>query len=26
VLQPDPPDLAGYLADVLPDGTTAERR
>ena len=26
VLQPDPPDLAGYLADVLPDGTTADRR
>lgn len=25
VLQPDQPDLAGYLADVLPDGTTEVR-
>jgi hypothetical protein len=26
VLRPDPPDLAAYLADVLPEGTTADRR
>lgn len=25
VLEPDQPDLAGYLADVLPSGTTAVR-
>lgn len=26
VLQPDQPDLAAYLADALPEGTTADRR